>query len=70
MTVREYDYDDITEKLTGIWQDYSAFDIQLVTGPSTTFEAIDNISFTIIPEPATLSIMCLGALLLKKRRTS
>jgi hypothetical protein len=68
MMVRDYAYDSSTSKLTGTWEDYSTFNIQLVTGPDTTFEAFDNIAFTIVPEPATLLLISAGAILLRKRR--
>jgi hypothetical protein len=68
MTVRDYSYDDSTGFLTGTWEDYSTFDIRLVAGPDATFEAIDNIAFTIVPEPATLLLISAGAILLRKRR--
>ena len=67
MIVKEYDFNISTDVLTGLWADDSAFSIQL-TDQSGYADVIDNIAFTIVPEPATLSIMCLGALLLKKRR--
>jgi hypothetical protein len=49
--VKDYSYNANTRKLTGTWGDGSAFNIKLinVAGYDRT---IDNIKFTIIPEPA------------------
>jgi hypothetical protein len=69
MTVRDYSYDSSTSKLTGTWEDNSTFDILLLTSPDTTFEAFDNIAFTIVPEPATLLLISAGTILLRKRKT-
>ena len=72
MIVQEYDfssYDIDTDLLTGLWADNSAFSIYL-ENQSGYADVIDNITFTIVPEPATLSMICLGMLLLKKRRAS
>lgn len=69
MIVKEYDFNISTDILTGLWADDSTFSIQLLD--QTGYDpVIDNITFTIVPEPATLSMMCMGILLLKKRRAS
>jgi hypothetical protein len=66
MIVKDWDYNTITKILTGIWGNDSLFNIQLVNidGYSPT---IDNIEFTIIPEPATLLLLAIGGILLKHR---
>ena len=59
-----HDFDSSTKKLTGVWLDDSTFDIQLVD-QSGYDPVIENIFFT--PEPATLCMMGLGALLVRRR---
>ncbi len=70
---REYAYNTTTKKLTGLWNSdadnnrlYDPFNIQLVdvAGYSPT---IDNIKFTIIPEPMTLALLALGGVLIRKK---
>ncbi len=70
MIVQEYDfssYDIDTDLLTGLWADNSAFSIYL-ENQSGYADVIDNISFTIVPEPATLLLISAGAIFLRKRR--
>lgn len=64
MYVSEYSYDEVTNKLTGLWWDDTAFDVQLHDDPRYE-KVIDNIKFT-IPEPATLLLFGLGGLILRK----
>lgn len=65
---RDWDYSTTTKILTGTWEDYSAFSIHLenASGYSTTY---DNIKFTIIPEPATMLLIGLGVLFLRRKRS-
>jgi len=65
MYVSEYRYDEVTKKLTGLWWDDSAFDVQLHDDPRYD-KVIDNIKF-IVPEPATLLLFGLGGLILRKQ---
>ena len=69
MIVQEYDFNISTNILTGLWANDTAFSIELVN-QSGYDPVIDNIAFTIVPEPATLLLMCSGMLFLKKRRVS
>ena len=51
--------------LTGFWADDTPFSINLVDSAISTY---DQIVFHIIPEPATLLLLGLGGLALRKRR--
>ena len=51
--------------LTGFWVDDTPFSINLVDSTISTY---DQIVFHIIPEPATLLLLGLGGLALRKRR--
>jgi len=62
---RDHEWDEPTNILTGTWFDDSTFDIQLVN--VTGYDpVIDNIFFT--PEPATLLLITIGGLLLRRRK--
>ena len=72
---RTWDYNSTTKMLTGIWNTdndedglWDAFNIQLIDiqGYIPTFK---NINFIVIPEPATLTLVGLGGLLLRHKRT-
>ena len=62
----DWDWDDITNVLTGTWADLSTFDIQLVDRVGYD-PVIENIAFTIVPEPASLLLIAAGGLLLRRR---
>jgi len=64
----DWDWSDITNIniLTGTWADFSTFDIQLVDRVGYD-PAIENIAFTIVPEPASLLLIAAGGLLLRRR---
>jgi len=64
---RDYSWYAPTNILTGTWQDYSTFNIQLVNQASYT-PAIDNIKFTIVPEPFSLLLLAAGGTFLTRRR--
>ncbi len=51
--------------LTGFWADDTAFSINLVDSTISTY---DQIVFHIIPEPATLILLALGAFVLRKKQ--
>jgi len=61
-----YNYNSQTKKLTGIWGNDSAFNIQLadLTGYVPTYNILE---FTIIPEPMTLLLLSLGGLLIRRK---
>ncbi len=67
MFIRDWDFDELTKQLTGTWGDFSTFDIKLidVQGYSPT---IENIKFTIIPEPLSLMLLALGGLIIRRNR--
>ena len=67
MIVKDHSFAAGTNLLTGTWGDDSGFSIQLVN--QAGFDpVIDNIAFTIVPEPATLLLITAGALALRRRR--
>jgi len=67
MIVKNYSYNTSTKKLTGTWADDTTFNIQLYnqTGYDTV---INNIKFTIIPEPTTFTLLSLGGLVLRRKK--
>ena len=56
-----------TNILTGLWGNGDPFSIQLIDVANYS-PAIENIQFELIPEPATLTLLGLGGLWLRKRR--
>jgi len=67
MICKNYDYNTTTKKLTGLWGNDTTFNIQLVDVSGYDL-AINNIKFTIIPEPATLVLLGFGAVISRKKR--
>jgi hypothetical protein len=66
---KEYNYNAQTKILTGLWGDGSAFDIQLSDSAQYTFTpTYDIIKFTIIPEPATMLLLGIGCIYLRRRQ--
>jgi hypothetical protein len=76
MIVREWVYNPQTKLLSGVWNVdnnndtlFDTFSIQLHN--QTGYDpVIDNIKFTIIPEPATLLLFGLGGLLMRRNSVS
>ncbi len=71
--VREYD-DSNPNFITGIWNvdndnngEYDIFSINLLDQAGYD-PVIDNIKFTIIPEPASLLLISIGGLLMRRKR--
>ena len=58
---------DVSNVLTGLWGNSSAFSIELhdVSGYSPV---IENIQFELIPEPATLLLLGLGAVMVRRKQ--
>jgi hypothetical protein len=68
MIVKDYTYNALTKILKGTWGDDSLFSIQLIDHTQDHYSpAIDNIKFTIIPEPISLMLLALGGLLIRRR---
>lgn len=68
MLVKDYTYNALTKVLKGTWGDDSSFRIQLIDRTQYGYSpAIDNIKFTIIPEPMSLMLLALGGLLIRWR---
>ena len=54
-----YEHNESTNIITGLWVDESPFTIQL-HDQTGYFPAITNIEFTVIPEPTTLLLLSIG----------
>lgn len=67
MVVKTYSYNEATHTLTGTWANNSAYEI-LLLNQSGYADVIDNIKFTIVPEPATLALLGLGGLLIRCKK--
>ncbi|HML75925.1 MAG TPA: PEP-CTERM sorting domain-containing protein [Anaerohalosphaeraceae bacterium] len=65
MVCSTHTYNTATKLLTGTWLDGTAFSIQLIDSAGYA-ATIDNIRF--IPEPATLLLLGLGGVLLRRRK--
>jgi len=63
----DYLYDSPSNLLTGHWGDSSTFSINLID--IGTVPTYDYIEFHIIPEPGSVLLLGLGALILRTRRT-
>ena len=63
---RSWSYDDGSNILSGVWEDYSTFDIQLYDGEYTP--TIENIEFIIVPEPVSIVLYSMGGLLVRRLR--
>lgn len=64
-------YNETTDVLTGLWGNGDPFSIYLSDVPAVSYgysPAIDNIQFELIPEPATLALLGLGGLLIRRRK--
>ena len=64
---RSNSWDETTNILTGVWEDYSTFNIQLEDVDGFDM-AIDNIKFTIVPEPVSILFLGCGTILLSRRK--
>ena len=61
-----WSWDEPTNILIGTWADYSTFDIQLDDWPPYD-PIIENIKFTIVPEPFSFLLFAAGATLITPR---
>jgi hypothetical protein len=64
---RGWNWNTPTNILTGTWEDYTTFNIRLFNQTPYT-PVIDNIKFTIVPEPLSLLLLAAGGTLLSRRR--
>jgi len=65
---KSWDYNTTTKRLTGVWEDDSTFNIQLVdTSPWPNGFTFDSINFTIVPEPLSLALLALGGVFVRTR---
>jgi hypothetical protein len=68
MFVKNSQYNVQTKILRGTWGDDSLFNIQLIDRTQYGYSpAIDNIKFTVVPEPMTLGLIALGGILVRRR---
>jgi hypothetical protein len=64
---RAHSWDALTSILTGTWADDTTFNIRLFNQTPYT-PVIDNIKFTIVPEPFSLLLLAAGGTILTRRR--
>jgi hypothetical protein len=65
---KSWAYNTTTKYLTGVWGDDSAFSTKLVN-QSGYVPVIDNIKFTIIPEPASVFLFVGGVCAILRKRS-
>jgi hypothetical protein len=64
---RDWTWYESANILTGTWADYTTFNIRLFN--QTPYDpVIENIKFTIVPEPLSLLLLAAGGTLLARRR--
>jgi hypothetical protein len=72
IVVKSWAWNQPTNHITGIWDNDSSFDISLIDtswADREPYRMIDHISFTVVPEPATSTLLLMsGVLLLRRRR--
>ncbi len=67
---KDWSWNDETNMLSGHWEDDSTFNIKLTDTEwedDTPYVLFDQIDFTIVPEPTSLTFAAIGGLILKKR---
>jgi len=64
---RDYSWDTLTNILTGTWVDDTTFNIHLYDHAPYD-PTIENIKFTIVPEPFSLLLLAVGGTILTRRR--
>jgi len=63
---KDYEFDISKNRLKGTWGDDSTFNIKLLDQDGYD-PVIDNIKFTLLPEPATLVLLALGGMAIRRR---
>lgn len=66
---RDWRYNASNNRITGTWGDFSTFNIKLVDYTQYGYSpTIENIKFTIIPEPLSLLLFAVGGLVVCRRK--
>lgn len=61
---------DVSNVLTGLWSNGDSFEIQLFNDTGIECNLLDNFDFILVPEPATLLLLTLGGLMIRRRTSA